>query len=76
MPRTPELMAVMSSNKLFLFAALLQMLFGFWSVALLVIGVATVQGMAMSKALLNLLLAAMAAMLLLYPGKLLLMHLF
>lgn len=76
MPRTPELMAVMSSNKLFLFAALLQMLFGFWSVALLVIGVATAQGMAMSKALLNLLLAAMAAMLLLYPGKLLLMHLF
>ncbi|MGL4205367.1 MAG: YIP1 family protein [Aeromonadaceae bacterium] len=76
MPRTPELMAVMSDNKLFLIAALLQMILGFWSIALLVIGVATAQSLAMSKALLNLLLAAMAAMLLLYPAKLLLMRLF
>ncbi len=76
MPRTPELMATMSGNRLFLIAALLQMLLGFWSIALLIIGVAAAQSMALSKALLNLILAATAAMLLLYPGKLLLMRLF
>lgn len=45
------------------------MVLGFWSISLLVIGLATAQLLSMGKALLNLLLAILAATLLFLPIK-------
>lgn len=62
-------MKALSGNHLFVTVATLQMLLGFWSISLLVIGLGIAQRLPMGKALLNLLLAILAATLLFLPIK-------
>lgn len=71
-PRSPELMQSLAQHKGFVIAAAMQLLLGIWSLWLLCIGVSEAQRLPMLKALLNLLLTAMAALVLLSPIKLLL----
>jgi len=67
--RSDVVMKALSGDHLFFAAATLQMVLGFWSISLLVIGLATAQRLSMGKALLNLLLAILAATLLFLPIK-------
>ena len=67
--RSDVVMKALSGDHLFFAAATLQMVLGFWSISLLVISLATAQRLSMGKALLNLLLAILAATLLFLPIK-------
>ena len=75
LPRTPEQMTQLSAQPGFVILAGLQLILGFWSLWLLWLGVAEAQHLSWPKALLNLLLTAMAVLILLSPLRLLFEHL-
>jgi Yip1 domain. len=67
--RSDNVIKTLAGNPLFVIPATVQMVLSFWSISLLVIGLGTAQRLPLGKALLNLLIAILAATLLFLPIK-------